>query len=138
MDALANSNHEKTNQITTLKNELKLLKEQVELQRKESRPVSTACHSHKNSLDAVIIPTQLSRDRGKVSFEENRLRILLLDSKPASRRSEGTEHRYSDIHQKKQTLDNYGNEKKLLSSTGSRGMFSSTEWNGKSTEYDFS
>ena len=64
MDALANSNQEKSNQITTLKNELKLQKDQFELQRKECRPVSSAGHSHKNSLDGTITPNQLSKDRG--------------------------------------------------------------------------
>ena len=64
MDNLANSNQEKNSQITTLKNEMKLLKEQLEVQRKDSRPLSTACHSHKNSLDGVILPGQLSKDRG--------------------------------------------------------------------------
>ena len=68
MDGLESSNQDKINQIVTLKNELKLLKDQAQLPRKENRPTSSssAYHSHKNSLDGAIASSQGSKDKGEL------------------------------------------------------------------------
>ena len=123
LDGLADSNYKKTSQITTLRNENKLLKEtvpishylsltlsQMEGLRRDARASPHVSHSHKNSLDAL-------KERA-ISANKK--------SDPAERSQEPQRN--------KRGSDHFLNEKKTLSATLGRGVFSSTDWTGKSQE----